>query len=390
VRNIIWEEDGLKMTASDSIREEIFATEEEIQHEIIDSGCEILERKYVESAASQIIVTTVNDDYFFDLPVSISSSSALLLQENDLHYKGEFILYAGANGIEIVNRIEFEEYVKGVVPNEIGNGVPSEAMKAQAVAARTLVVSTLLSHRHPGEKYDLCSATHCQVYKGLYNQNYIIVGAVEDTRGMILTYEGQPAQTLYSSCCGGRTEDNFLVWKNKQLPYLQSVVDGHQSLPEMTSDLQAENWIQANTEAFCSPDDDSAGWEKAAYEWEKRVSVSDIESRCGIKGITNIKILERGKSGRVIKLSIDYKGGNLILDSELKIRQKLGGLSSSLFYIKSRNPYIFSGKGSGHGVGLCQTGAIGMSKQGLKFEDILEHYYQGTELIKFDVRLENK
>lgn len=329
------------------------------------------------------IVDSKNEAQYLELPIIISSNSPITLknQKTELTCNGDFIV-KNASKLQIINRIELEDYVMGVIPNEIGPDAPMEALKAQAIAARSETIFKLLCNRHIKDGYDLCSTTHCQVYKGLFRQNDNTKNAVLETSDQIITFDNKVIDAVYSSSCGGKTEDNELVWNGGALPYLRSISDSKSKIPDLSYGSNAKRWIQKKGGSYCASNKNSSSWQKRTFQWEKSITKDNLSKRAGMKSISKIKILQRGKSGRVIKLKISGGSKSKIIDSEYKIRQVLGNLPSSFFYIKRTNPYIFVGKGSGHGVGLCQVGTINQAKAGKSSKEILQFYYQGVEVKK--------
>ncbi|MDZ4182346.1 MAG: SpoIID/LytB domain-containing protein, partial [Candidatus Cloacimonadaceae bacterium] len=284
--------------------------------------------------------------------------------------------------------LPLEDYVGGVIQNEIGNSAPIEALKAQAIAARTHAVSLLLYNRHKSDGYDLCNATHCQVYKGKHLSNDNIVRSVIETKYQIMVYGARVADATYHSSCGGRTDSSANIWKGTPLPFLMGVAcwDDCDSL-DLTNEKNARAWIDTKV---VSPG--ASSWERATLQWEKTVTRTTLENNLGIKSLRRIEINKRGTSGRIV--SMTFVGNNRVtLDSEYRIRQVFGGLSSSFFYIKgtyssSKGAIVMQvptklqvkGKGSGHGVGMCQVGTLKRARDGMAYTDILQTYYPGTSL----------
>jgi len=271
-----------------------------------------------------------------------------------------------------IERVELEEYVKGVVASEMPASFHIEALKAQAVAARTKALYQRLKYgenghpNHPGA--EVCSEVHCQVYRneeelrkikseGWY-KNYWdkIVEAVESTRGIVATYAGNLIDPLYHSTSGGRTENSEDVFSTME-PYLRSVISPYE---------QASSHLE---DTFVIP-----------------VSqfISKINNQYGNTGLSrnnivdSLQILERSEGGRVTKIKV----GNKILTGR-NIRELLGLKSADFDIVVSGDKITFITRGYGHGVGMSQYGADGMAKEGYNYEQILKHYYQGIELEKY-------
>ncbi|BCB96917.1 hypothetical protein JZK55_18390 [Dissulfurispira thermophila] len=272
-----------------------------------------------------------------------------------LKYSGFIEVWKGEKGLYIINEIPLEDYIKGVVASEVGNSWDIEALKAQAVVARTYALYQKLNSN--GKlPYHLTSSVLHQVYKtGNVPDN--IAKAVNETRGEILTYEGKPIAAYYHSTSGGMTEDPIEVF-GKSYPYLKPV--------ETTCEL--------------SP----------YFMWEKRIPVSDIESALNMAGIKEIIIDGLTVSNRVRNFKIITEDGEYkILAKELRKNLGWDRLPSTMItsITKDGNFYIFEGKGYGHGVGMCQWTALDMAKKGMNYRDILSKFYPGTtiELYNEDV-----
>lgn len=262
--------------------------------------------------------------------------------------------------------VNFEEYIKGVVACEMPSTFHEEALKAQAVAARTYSTARALngtSSEHPSAP--LCDSTHCQVYKSpsslkkLKGEDWMkkdwpkICEAVEATEGQKLYYNGELVkQALFHSSSGGKTENSEDVF-SASVPYLVSV----------DSPYESEATHQNETRSF------------SINEFDSAIKESFPEYAFGEINSSNIKILNRSNGNRVDDIQV----GNETLKGT-DIRKALG-LSSANFSIKFKgDTIIFTSNGSGHGVGMSQYGADGMAKAGYNYEEILNHYYSGTEI----------
>jgi stage II sporulation protein D len=291
-------------------------------------------------------------------------------------YRGKLRVFNLNNEIKIVNELKLEDYVKGVITREMPVGKGNDnynALKAFSICIRTYAFNRIAQKR---DSFDLYPDTRDQVYGGVVSETDFTNQIVDETAGQILSFDGKPAQVFYHSTCGGFTEDVQNVFNSVKVPYLISIKDG--------------------TEPFCiiSP----------RYEWTEKYSESLFVNRLFNAGFLNssdcsiqdISVESRFESGRVNELRI-----NLICNgSQLKnislfsnnirniIRTSDGSsiLRSTMFNISldSNKNVLINGKGFGHGVGMCQWGAIGQSKQGISFKDILNHYYSGTKIILID------
>lgn len=315
-------------------------------------------------------------DHYFETPLLIKSERDIQIGGLNLGFGGQFIIKAIGEKLVITHFLSLEDYVGGVIQNEIGTGAPIEALKTQAVAARTHAISLLLYNRHKADGYDLCNGTHCQVYKGQYLSNANIRKAVFDTAGEVILSEGRIADATYHSACGGKTDSSTNIWKGSPLPHLMGVtcISAADSL-DLSSEADAKHWIDSQLH-----DPEASSWEKAALGWKRDISRSRLASNLGLKRIKKIEILKRGHSGRIV--SMRFSGDHSVtMDSEYKIRQAFGGLPSSFFYITGFGATIsVKGKGSGHGVGMCQVGALRLARAGWTYPLILQRYYPGTTL----------
>lgn len=302
-----------------------------------------------------------------EFPVLIRSTNEFI-KINGKTYPG-FIKIVESNSILVVNFVKIEEYLQGVLPYEMGN-LPMgqiEALKAQAVAARSYV----MANKKPHNPYDIRPTIWDQVYGGMDKTDEVIERAVESTRGIVGTYHGKIINAKYSSTCGGRTESNENVWIGERIPYLRSVRDA--------------GW---DGQSFCrfSPH----------YRWERTYDKQEFFEviKQQVRELFNespqeiewIRIAKRTKTDRVRIIEINTDVGKFYLERD-GIRRLFsdyrGSLKSLMFRIKVKsNSIIVSGKGYGHGVGMCQYGAMEMAKENYSFDRILHHYYKGIRLKK--------
>jgi len=325
---------------------------------------------------TQVSVRDLNGEVrYLDLPIEISGTDGMHIDGEPDGYAGKLVIQPVGNRLRMINNIALEEYLMSVVTNEIGDNAPMEALKAQAVAARSETIASLLYNRHMDDNCDLCNSTHCQVYKGYFEHKKNIEEAVLDTAGEILVCDSMIVDAVYGSSCGGSTEENQYAWKGKALPYLKNVpCESGVENYDLTTNSDAARWID-------KPDNtNGTSWEKKANAWERTISHEQLEKNSGIGDIRSIIVKKRGKSGRIIQLEIQGGNGSITLDSEYKIRQVFGGLPSSFFYITGSGPYHIKGKGAGHGVGMCQVGALRKAREGISYQDILRFYYTNSEI----------
>ncbi|MFO0754690.1 MAG: SpoIID/LytB domain-containing protein [Thermodesulfovibrionales bacterium] len=275
-----------------------------------------------------------------------------------LKYIGNIDVWKGESGLYLVNEVSLEEYVKGVVVAEVGSRWDSEALKAQAVVARTYALYQKLSSAVQKVPYHLTSSVMHQVYKGSSIPE-TIAKAVDDTKGEILTYEGSPIAAYYHSTSGGMTEDPLEVF-GKSYPYLKPV--------ETNSELSPYSM------------------------WEKKLSLADIEKATGYEGIKDIVIDSYTASNRVRAFKVITETGEYLFSAK-DLRKNLGWekLPSTMVVslVREGNAYIFEGKGYGHGVGLCQWTTLELAREGKNYREILSLFYPGTAIELYENRENN-
>lgn len=314
----------------------------------------------------------------------------------------EFRLDADAR-ITVVNELPLEEYLRGVVPAEMPANFPDEALKAQAICARSEAV-TKISRRHPYQPFDVCDDVHCQVFSGSTHQSSKVNKAIAQTAGLFMIFEDEIAEAFYSGVCGGHTEDNDNVWNMDPEPYLRGSADAlreNDASRDLTTEATARNWISQYPDVFCNTVSNKVpaamNYSKKYFRWRKVYRRTELEKiireKTGddIGPLLGLDIKRRGVSGRIAELEVRGSRKTLVLKKELTIRQALSKttLYSSCFYVttlgqKGKLPetFVFHGAGWGHGVGMCQIGAGRMALQGYNVRDILRHYYRGVHLAK--------
>ncbi len=296
---------------------------------------------------------------------------------NNSRYRGLLKVLPDGQNLELINIVYMEDYLKGVVPPEIGKRSEAEieAVKAQAVAARTYAMAHL--NQYQGEPFDMKSSILDQVYEGASVENRLISRAIDATAGYVITYHDEFINAYYHSTCGGMTDDIGDVWERKDIPYLKAVSD----------------------EGACS-------WSKY-YVWKEHFTEEQLRGRIEqylssdrgrdlkIGRITDVKINQRTSGGRVLKMLIRAENDVYKFQKD-RIRWVIGRTSdpdlilpSGRFDIEidrdsrgNLQSITFVGRGYGHGVGMCQCGAIGLAREGWVFDKILAHYYTDVETKK--------
>ncbi len=287
----------------------------------------------------------------------------------------------------LINLVPLETYLRGVVPNELVNNLlPDElqACMAQAIAARNFAFYKMTNQ--DTSNFDVYSDTRDQVYSGMEKYKTLADSAIALTSGMIVEYDGQPARCFFHSACGGHTENVQHVWQGQPaLPYLMGV-----------SDIDSATGL-----AFCAA--------APHFYWMTTYTASQLDRMAQTNlavanptyatkridhDLADIEIMDRFDSSRIDSLKLTTRDSSIYFVRGDRIRyffKNIDGtiLRSGLFKIDiSRNDdgdikkIILKGKGTGHGVGMCQWGALGMSRLGYSYLQILSHYYPGTEVKK--------
>ncbi|MEW6203510.1 MAG: SpoIID/LytB domain-containing protein [bacterium] len=319
----------------------------------------------------------------------ILEAGADTIKIGDSNFRGSLEISPDAYGsLTLINLVKVEDYLRGVVAAEMPASSPMEALKAQAIIARTYLMKNL--HRHSIDSFHLCAAPDCQVYRGISGETERTDTAVKVTRGLLLAFNNSLANALFHSTCGGRTADYSENWHGERLPYLTAVNDGS---PFDQNDLSTEEDFKKflpTQSANCSRSK-YFRWEikktKAELETILSASLPDYTGDPALKpgSLRDIRIVRRNTSGRVGEIEITTETGTYRFSGD-EIRWVLGGLRSTMFTIKkeqdtnSETVYNFHGAGWGHGVGLCQIGAITLAEKGYSYKQILAHYYPGTKI----------
>ncbi len=290
-------------------------------------------------------------------------------------YRGELVISAGNNGLLVVNRLIMDDYLKGVVPLEIGTSSQSDisAVEAQAITAR----SYAFTHLSGGRSYDMRATVTDQVYGGVNAETRVGNAAVESTSGLVLLYGGQPVNAPYSSTCGGITAEPQDVWRTAGEPYLRRVSDQ----------------IPGTNRYYCD--------EAPRFRWTRTFGGADLREnvsrylrtlgRTGdVSNVSGVTVTDVTPAGRVKTLTVDTDRGSVSLrGNEIRnaLRAPSGEILNSTYFsvdaLAGRNgieQLTLRGGGYGHGVGMCQAGAIGRARAGQDFRTILSTYYPGTTI----------
>jgi stage II sporulation protein D len=343
----------------------------------------------------------------------------------DQTFQGDLLLQLREDGaIAIINEIPLEDYLESVISSEMNPASPTEFLKAHAVLSRSWLLASLGRRekvketsisagettegkvirwydREDHDLFDVCADDHCQRYQGITKIASKEAGeAVQETRGRVLTYQGDICDARYSKCCGGLTEEFNTAWEDKRVPYLASISDTSVSHQPIRTEEEARRWILSAPQAYCNtkekalldkilPEVDRET--KTFFRWAVNYGREELEkilrekSGFNLGTLQDIVPLHRGPSGRISRLRIVGSKKSMVVGKELEIRRWLSSshLYSSAFVVTfEAGRVILHGAGWGHGVGLCQMGAAVMATQGFSAEAILKHYFQGVEIQK--------
>jgi stage II sporulation protein D len=342
---------------------------------------------------------------------SVTASSPVVLTSGDgivtiggVRYRGVAeVRLNGSGSLAGINELPMEEYLYGVVPRELGPiAYPElEALKAQSVAARTYALSGLGKRASDG--YDLLATTTDQVYGGYTAEHPLSTRAVDETAGVAATYNGRLIQALYSSTSGGHTADNEEVYNSAPVAYLRGVPDAErgEALTRVPNIEVFRNHANPTSLRAAKEGDFDSDWgrfHRWKFEWSMDEISAVISAYAGrpVGRVLAINVLERGPSGRVLRIEYVTEAGSFF-DTKDRIRASLryinasgnpANLLSTLFFIEPITDdatgmvvgFRAFGGGFGHGVGMCQVGAVGMAEKGRTYQEILKHYYRNIEL----------
>ena len=413
--------DGISYTGRQTIR--------------IAEGILLLNGKSVATNELLFEPTEVEIDSFMLYDVTIGIHFHWERKENQL-FKGalQFLMVEGK--LHAINVLSLEDYLISVISSEMSATSSMELLKAHAITSRSWLIAQVVKGkeiRQSRENYqtifeteeeyirwwdredhtlfDVCADDHCQRYQGITRQTSDLVEkAVKETSGMVITANGQVCDARFSKSCGGVTETFEKVWEPVAHNYLQATCDtkaGGSGLDfALTQEEKAEKWIRTSPDAFCNTTDhkvlsqvlndydqettDFYRW-KVTYSQDELAELITRKTGLNFGEILDLIPLERGHSGRIIRLEILGTLHRRIYGKELEIRKILSNthLYSSAFVVDKYElqdmvpgKFVLTGAGWGHGVGLCQIGAAMMGAEGYAHEAILKHYFVGAELVK--------
>ncbi|WP_430811243.1 MULTISPECIES: SpoIID/LytB domain-containing protein [unclassified Carboxylicivirga] len=384
------------------------------------------------SLPSGSLIKPQDNDAFFTLHDVTIGINFHWERDEDQSFKGALKLLVDKDLINAINVLPVEDYLMSVISSEMSATSSLELLKAHAVISRSWLLAQIQKNENIKQKndeyqsvfesdtefikwydredhhhFDVCADDHCQRYQGITRANTPeVVKAVRATWGEVLLYDDAICDARFSKCCGGMVEQFENVWEPVNHPYLQAFVDNERNPEGFKLDLKkednAEKWMRGAPVAYCNTNDHAVlcqvlnDYDQETndfYRWKVSYTQKEVSEllakRTGIDfGIIQDMVpVERGDSGRLIKLKIIGDKKTMVIGKELEIRKALSEshLYSSAFIIEKSETngeinFTLVGAGWGHGVGLCQIGAAVMGAKGYDYNAILMHYFRGAEL----------
>jgi SpoIID/LytB domain protein len=309
-------------------------------------------------------------------------------------YAGRLQLQPNAYGdYTLVNQVPIETYLRGVVPHEIGAGAPYGAVVAQSIIARTYALRNL--RRFAADNYELCADVHCQVYRGLTGTEPLADKAISQTKGLVLTYNNELVDALYSATTGGVTAPFGDVWNGSERPYLRAIVDSPNPVWNLAQKSLAD---ENNFRQFINLKQGFNETGRNVFRWRRTRTLEQITQHLhrylknrnhplvNFTTIKQIQVVKRSPAGRILKLVVQTDIGNIEIDKN-DARSAFEPPLSTLYYLepiygpdKTLQGYAFVGGGFGHGVGMSQDGSYNLANLGWSGEQILNFYYPGTQI----------
>lgn len=351
-------------------------------------------------------------------------------RREEQRFRGALKILDEGQHLTAVNIIPLEEYLTSVISSEMSATSSRELLKAHAVISRSWLLAQKINKgtkskgldscqqnegeyirwfdREDHERFDVCADDHCQRYQGI-SRAYTpaVQEAIDATRGEILTYQDEICDARFSKCCGGITERFESAWEDTPHPYLRRIADSEEEeglVGNLHQETEARKWILSSPNVFCNTTDkqilsnvlnDYDQETQDFFRWRVSYTTEElshlVKEKLGMDfgQITDLEVVERGESGRIIRLRITGTRRTLIIGKELLIRKALSPshLYSSAFVVDKETDaagtplrFTLRGAGWGHGVGLCQIGAAVMSAKGYSYRQILAHYFPGSQI----------
>ena len=341
-------------------------------------------------------------------------------RKENQEFRGKYKIIDKNGEKTLINILPIEDYLESVIASEMASTSSLELLKAHAVISRSWLLAQLIRSRSVKERtetlvsvfesetdyirwydredhtdFDVCADDHCQRYQGISRiSTPLVTQAVKETEGEILMYDNRICDTRFSKCCGGKTELFENAWGHESHPYLVSIEDRFVPNTDFCN-TQDSNILSQVLNNYDQETSDFYQW-TVSYGQEKLADLLQRKTGWDFGRIKDLIPIERGQSGRIIRLKIVGSKLTKTIGKELFIRKALSEshLYSSNFQIEKSYPensisydypseFILSGKGWGHGVGLCQIGAAVMAAQNYSYQEILNHYFPLSELKKY-------
>lgn len=377
----------------------------------------------------RVLLEPCSEDAFFTLEDVVIGIDFHWQRKERQSFKGSLLLFVEDGKVRAVNRVAVEDYLASVISSEMSATSSMQLLKAHAVISRSWLyaqlerarreksATALCGHSNGDEiirwyaredhtLFDFCADDHCQRYQGItMATSPDVERAVRETCDMVLTYGSEVCDARFSKCCGGVTERFSACWEDSDVGYLTALRDAESGtpLPRLDTEEGARVWIESEPDSFCSSpeervitqvlnsyDRETADFYRWTVEYSQDALSALVREKSGIDFglIEELRPIERGASGRIVRLRIIGTKRSIVVGKELEIRRWLSPshLYSSAFVADRQTAadgtvtFVLKGAGWGHGVGLCQIGAAVMSDKGYSYTDILSHYYPGTEL----------
>lgn len=351
-------------------------------------------------------------------------------------FEGTLKLIVEEDRVTAINILPVEKYLISVISSEMKATSSLELLKAHAVVSRSWLFAQMEKRlqnnntdrgffsfvkkdnemlrwydREEHTAFDVCADDHCQRYQGITRiSNAVVVEAVQATKGQVLMYDNALCDARFSKCCGGISEIYSTCWEDKDQPYLAARrdnaagVDNNATWPDLTDEKEAERWIRSTPDSFCQTenrdilkqvlndyDQETVNFYRwtVSYTQDELAEIIRTKRKEDFGDILDLIPVQRGKSGRICRLTIVGSKKVLTIGKELEIRRSLSPthLYSSAFVVSKMNTqdgipgqFILTGAGWGHGVGMCQIGAAVMGEKGYTYDQILAHYYQKASI----------
>ena len=383
----------------------------------------------MQSSADFVLLEPVNeDDAYFELNHVTIGVQFHWEREETQRFKGKLKICIQNGMLTAVNILSVEDYLLSVISSEMSATSSLELLKAHAVISRSWLLAqiekgkqlkdanykTLIRNeegyirwydREDHSGFDVCADDHCQRYQGITKvSSPQVYEALKATSGEVLIYDDRICDARFYKCCGGITEKFENVWEPVVHPYLTKVID-NDVVPtgydlDLSNEKNARAWILSNPPAFCNTHDkevlsqvlnDYDQETQDFYRWQVTLTPAEVKDllfrKVGIDvgEVLGLVPVERGVSGRIIRLKIIGSKKNIVVGKELEIRKALSEshLYSSAFIVERvADSFVLKGAGWGHGVGLCQIGAAIMGAKGYPYREILTHYFPNAEVKK--------